>query len=56
MFVLAVIIGVARVLAKVHSPLDIGAGWLFGIVGAMAGYYLTRWLFKKYVQQSKKST
>lgn len=56
MLVLTVIIGVARVLAKVHSPLDIGAGWLIGIVGAVAGYYLTLWIFKKYTHKVTKST
>lgn len=35
-----IIIGVARVAAKVHSPLDIAGGWAFGIIGAMAGYYI----------------
>ena len=35
-----IIIGIARVAAKVHSPLDIAGGWLFGIIGAIAGYYL----------------
>lgn len=48
MLVLTVIIGVARVLAKVHSPLDIAGGWIFGFVGAVAGYYLTRWAFARY--------
>ncbi len=48
MLVFTVIIGVARVLAKVHSPLDIGGGWAFGIIGAFAGYYLIDWYFKKY--------
>lgn len=56
MLVLAVIIGTARVLAKAHSPLDIIAGWLIGIIGAIVGYYLTRWLFERYVHQTKKST
>lgn len=49
MLVLTVIVGIARVLAKVHSPLDIGVGWAFGIIGAVASFYLTRWLFTKYV-------
>lgn len=49
MLVLTVIIGVARVLAKVHSPLDIASGWVFGAVGAVCGYYLARCLFAKYL-------
>ena len=56
MLLLTVIVGVARILAKIHSPLDIGAGWVFGAVGAIAGYYLTLWLFKRYVHQAKKTT
>lgn len=53
MLILTVIIGIARVLAKVHSPLDIGTGWLFGIIGAVIGYYLALWFFKKYSRKSK---
>ena len=56
MLVLTVIIGIARILAKVHSPLDIGTGWLFGVIGAVAGYYLALWLFKKYANHAKKIT
>lgn len=46
LFTLAV--GVARILAKVHSPLDIGAGWVIGGIGAIIGYYATRWAFDRY--------
>ncbi|MGH7195846.1 MAG: phosphatase PAP2 family protein [Candidatus Saccharimonadales bacterium] len=48
MLVLTIIIGIARVLARVHSPLDIAGGWVFGVIGALAGYYLMRWIFNKY--------
>lgn len=48
MFFLTVLVGVARILAKVHSPLDIGAGWIIAIIGALAGFYLVRWLLSKY--------
>jgi len=48
MFVLTALVGVARVLAKVHSPIDIAGGWLFGIIGAIAGFYLMHYLFQKY--------
>ncbi len=44
---ISIIIGVARVLARVHSPLDIGAGWLFGIIGAICSYYIINLYFKK---------
>ena len=55
MLVLTIIIGVARVLAHVHSPLDIAGGWVFGIVGSFAGYYLVDWYFKKYRNQDSGS-
>ncbi|MGH7236917.1 MAG: phosphatase PAP2 family protein, partial [Candidatus Saccharimonadales bacterium] len=51
MLVLTIIIGVARVLARVHSTLDIAGGWVFGIVGALAGYYLMRWGINKYPKE-----
>ncbi len=44
MLILTIIIGVARVLAKVHSPLDIAGGWVFGIIGAFAGFYIVKWI------------
>lgn len=47
MLIPTLIIGVARVLAKVHSPLDIGGGWVFGIIGSFAAYYLVRWAITK---------
>lgn len=48
MFVLTLIVGAARIAAKVHSPLDIAGGWVIGALGALAGYYLMRYLFAKY--------
>lgn len=53
MLVLTLAVGIARVLAKVHSPLDIAGGWVFGIVGAIAGFYLMRWLFQKYAAKQE---
>jgi len=47
MLLLTVIVGVARILAKIHSPLDIGAGWLFGIIGAVAGYYIVHYFWTR---------
>lgn len=52
MLVPTLIIGAARVLAKVHSPLDIGGGWVFGIVGAFAAYYIVRWALTKTLGQA----
>lgn len=48
MLVLTILVGVARILAKVHSPLDIGAGWIIGIIGAAASYYITRWVLNRH--------
>lgn len=47
MAVLTVFVGIARIAAKVHSPLDIAGGWLLGIVGAIAGYYITVYLINR---------
>jgi undecaprenyl-diphosphatase len=56
MVILTIIVGVARVLAKVHSPLDIGSGWIFGIIGAVASYYLISWYFDKKIKTSKSTS
>lgn len=56
MFALTIVVGVARILAKVHSPLDISAGWVIGIAGASAGYYACRWLFERYYRGQNRST
>lgn len=47
LLVMSVLIGTARVAAHVHSPIDIVAGLLIGIIGAAAGY----WLAKRYAGQ-----
>lgn len=44
---LTVIVGVARILAKIHSPLDIGGGFVIAIVGTALGYYFMRWVIKR---------
>ena len=48
MLLLTIVVGAARVLAKVHSPLDIAGGWVIGIAGAIAGYYLAAWLLRRF--------
>lgn len=53
MLVLTIAIGAARVLAKVHSPLDIGAGWLFGIIGAVVAFYVVTWYWHRKIQPEK---
>jgi undecaprenyl-diphosphatase len=43
MLIGTILVGVARVLAHVHSPIDIAFGWLIGCVGAGLGFYVARW-------------
>lgn len=38
---LAVVVGVSRVLAHVHHPIDIVASLIIGTVAGLAGYFLT---------------
>lgn len=52
MLIPTVLIGVARVLAKVHSPLDIGAAWVLGVVGAVVGYYLVNYYSTRRLQKN----
>lgn len=42
MLIATILVGVARVMALVHSPVDIAAGWLIGAVGATAAFYAVR--------------
>lgn len=39
--VLAVVVGISRVLAHVHHPIDIVASLIFGMVAGLAAYFLT---------------
>lgn len=43
-----VVIGAARVAAHVHSPIDIVAGILIGIVAAVAGYWAANQLLNRH--------
>ena len=43
-FILAILVGVSRVAAHVHSPIDIVGGALMGIAAGAAGYYFTKGL------------
>ena len=47
MALLTVVVGIARGAALIHSPLDIAAGWILGIAGGVAGYYLASWYFDR---------
>jgi len=40
-----ILVGIARVLAHVHSPIQIIAAWIIGIIGALIGYFLVRFFF-----------
>lgn len=47
MLVFTALVGVGRVMALVHSPEDILAGWALGVVGAVVGYYTIRALWPR---------
>lgn len=47
MAILTAAVGIARIAAHVHSPLDIAGGWAFGIAGAVASYYLVTWYWNR---------
>jgi len=55
MLIGTILVGAARVLAHVHSPLDIAAGWLIGCIGAAAGYYVARWALNRSAAKSAAS-
>lgn len=44
LFVLSVLVGLGRIWAHVHSPLDILGGLVIGLVGGLIGYYLVEYL------------
>jgi len=46
-FVIAVIVGSSRVLAHVHSPIDIVTGILIGAAAGAAGYWVAKEICKK---------
>jgi undecaprenyl-diphosphatase len=50
---ITLVVGVSRVLAHVHSPVDIAAGVVIGAVAGMAGYYAAGKLISG---QKKKTT
>jgi undecaprenyl-diphosphatase len=47
-FLLAALVGIARVAAHVHSPIDIIGGIIIGLIAGWAGYQLARLLAKRY--------
>ena len=40
MLALTALVGIARVMAHVHSPIDIIGAWVIAVVAAVASYYL----------------
>jgi undecaprenyl-diphosphatase len=42
MFLVTILVAVARIAALIHSPQDIAGAWILGIVGAVVGYYGVR--------------
>src|SRR5665213_755695 len=47
-FGLALVVGIGRVAAHVHSPIDIIGGIIIGMLSGWAGYQLAKVLAKKY--------
>lgn len=45
MALVTVLVGVARVMALVHTPQDIAGAWVLGIVASVLGYYVVRALW-----------
>lgn len=54
-FVLALSVGISRVAADVHSPIDIAGGIVIGLVAGYGGYYLAKGLLKRRPEQSRKA-
>ena len=46
-FIVAILVSYSRVLAHVHSTVDILAGIIAGVVAGICGYYLARQFFKE---------
>jgi undecaprenyl-diphosphatase len=47
LFAVAIAIGSARVLAFVHSPLDIAGGIVFGVIAGLIAWPISGWITKK---------
>lgn len=43
----ALLVGTARVLAHVHSPLDIIAGFVFAVVAALLAHWAAPWMMRR---------
>lgn len=52
-FVIAIIVGSARVAAHVHSPIDIIGGIVIGLIAGWVGYFLARFVIARSRPQTK---
>lgn len=52
MLLLTFLIGAARVLAKVHSPIDIVGAWLIAIAGVAAAYIVLRYAASRLLKRA----
>jgi len=48
LLVMAILVGLSRIWANVHSPLDILGGFVCGLAGAALGYYIVDKFLSKY--------
>lgn len=53
-FVLAAIVGIGRVAAHVHSPIDILGGAVLGVLAGISGYWLARKFLSKWTKPAVK--
>lgn len=51
--ILAVLVGVSRVAAHVHSPIDIIGALIIGVIVGAAGYYLANLALRKHLADKK---
>jgi undecaprenyl-diphosphatase len=52
LFVLAVLIGISRVIGHIHSPIDIVGSLVFALAGGAAAYFLTPKLLARYADNN----
>lgn len=55
LFVVAILIGIARVAGHIHSPIDIVGSLVFATIGGFAAYYLTPKVMAKFNKPEPKA-